>query len=297
MKRAFFVAVYALIIMCASSPLAQAGDRELEKQLNWKYGDKVLTLRHFFKGDHLKFLSDGRPSGNSEVGPWTLYGRIVVKTIQVKGRVLEVKARRVRIVFDPKALTNKVPTPLDQLTMLDSLTGKQRNETEKFLRKLDVTIEIDFPSSDPTNSDADSTMQAVFFMPEDSMVDAVPTHWRSYFASLEGRPESYSHPPAEKVVSAKRAPHSISPPRAILHNDPQFSDEARKAKYQGTMVLWLIVDPNGQPKDIQIITPLGLGLDEKAVDAVSQWKFEPARRDDGDPVAVQINVEVSFRLY
>ena len=62
------------------------------------------------------------------------------------------------------------------------------------------------------------------------------------------------------------------------------------------MVLWVVVGPDGRPHDMRVQRSLGMGLDEKAMEAVRQWKFEPARKD-GQPVAVQINVEVNFRLY
>jgi TonB family protein len=62
------------------------------------------------------------------------------------------------------------------------------------------------------------------------------------------------------------------------------------------VVLGLIVDSSGHPRDVRVSRSLGMGLDEKAIEAVKQWKFEPAKKD-GTPVAVQINVEVSFRLY
>jgi periplasmic protein TonB len=88
----------------------------------------------------------------------------------------------------------------------------------------------------------------------------------------------------------------VSAPRPVSTPDPEYSEEARKAKYQGTCVLWLVVGPDGRPRDIKIARSLGLGLDEKAIEAVRQWRFEPAMKD-GKPVAVQINVEVSFRLY
>jgi len=88
----------------------------------------------------------------------------------------------------------------------------------------------------------------------------------------------------------------VSAPRPVFTPDPEYSEEARKAKYQGTCVLWMIVGPDGKPRDIKVARTLGLGLDEKAIEAVKQWKFEPAMKD-GKPVAVQINVEVSFRLY
>ena len=95
---------------------------------------------------------------------------------------------------------------------------------------------------------------------------------------------------------AYRVGGGVSAPRALYAPDPEYSEEARKAKWQGTVVLWVIVGPDGHPRDIRIQRSLGMGLDEKAIEAVRQWKFDPAKKD-GQPVAVQINVEVNFRLY
>jgi TonB family protein len=88
----------------------------------------------------------------------------------------------------------------------------------------------------------------------------------------------------------------VSAPKAIYAPDPEYSEEARKAKYQGTCVLGLVVGPDGRPRDIHVLRSLGLGLDEKAMEAVKNWRFEPAMKDN-KPVAVQISVEVDFRLY
>ncbi len=95
---------------------------------------------------------------------------------------------------------------------------------------------------------------------------------------------------------AFRVGGGVSAPKAIYSPDPEYSEEARKAKFQGTCVLWLVVGPDGRPRDIRVQRTLGLGLDEKAIEAVKTWRFDPALKD-GKPVAVQINVEVSFRLY
>lgn len=85
-------------------------------------------------------------------------------------------------------------------------------------------------------------------------------------------------------------------PQLIYGPDPEFSDEARKAKYQGVVVVNLIVDASGNPQRIRVIRPLGMGLDEKAVEAVRQYKFKPAMLQ-GKPVPVEINIEVNFHIY
>ena len=88
----------------------------------------------------------------------------------------------------------------------------------------------------------------------------------------------------------------VSAPRIVFQPDPEYSDEARKAKYQGVVVLWCVVGADGRVRDIRVQRSLGMGLDQKAVEAVRNWKFEPARKD-GTPVPVQVSVEVNFRLY
>src|SRR5580658_4876191 len=88
----------------------------------------------------------------------------------------------------------------------------------------------------------------------------------------------------------------VSPPRAIYQPEPEFSEEARKAKYQGVCTLGLIVGTDGRPTNIRVLNSLGMGLDEKAIETVRTWKFEPAMKD-GHPVRVEIAVEVDFHLY
>ncbi len=88
----------------------------------------------------------------------------------------------------------------------------------------------------------------------------------------------------------------VRPPKATYAPDPDYSELARRAKYQGVTVLGVIVGPDGNPQDVWVVKKLGLGLDQKAIDAVRTWKFDPATKG-GQPVAVLLNVEISFRLY
>jgi TonB family protein len=85
-------------------------------------------------------------------------------------------------------------------------------------------------------------------------------------------------------------------PRPLNHPNPEYSEEARVAGLSGTCILSLIVDPDGRPRDARVSRSLGMGLDQKAIEAVRGWTFEPARKD-GNPVAVEINIAVSFRLF
>jgi len=88
----------------------------------------------------------------------------------------------------------------------------------------------------------------------------------------------------------------VAAPQLIYAVDPEFSDEARRAKFQGMCVVTLIVDAQGNPQRVRVVGHLGMGLDEKAVAAVRQYKFKPATLQ-GRPVPVEVNVEVDFRIY
>lgn len=102
-------------------------------------------------------------------------------------------------------------------------------------------------------------------------------------------------PTSNPYPGAYRVGGGVSAPKAIHAPSPKYSKQARQAKYQGTVVLWLVVDSTGLPQEIRVQRSLGMGLDEEAVEAVKKWRFQPAMKD-GQPVPVMINVEVNFRL-
>ena len=89
----------------------------------------------------------------------------------------------------------------------------------------------------------------------------------------------------------------VSAPVPIYQPEAEFSDEARRAKYQGVCIVSLIVDAQGNPQNVHVVRPLGMGLDEKALEAVRKYKFKPALKDGRTPVPVMISIEVNFRLY
>lgn len=94
---------------------------------------------------------------------------------------------------------------------------------------------------------------------------------------------------------AYRIGGGVSAPSLVYKVEPEYSEEARKAKYQGSVLLQVVVDDKGNPRDIRIVRPVGLGLDEKAIEAVQKWRFRPGMLN-GKAVPVQAMIEVNFRL-
>jgi periplasmic protein TonB len=88
----------------------------------------------------------------------------------------------------------------------------------------------------------------------------------------------------------------VTVPQVIFNPEPSFSDEARKAKAQGIVMLLMVVGKDGHPYDVRVGQSLGMGLDEKAIEAVNRWRFKPATFN-GQPVATRIAVQVDFHLY
>jgi periplasmic protein TonB len=87
----------------------------------------------------------------------------------------------------------------------------------------------------------------------------------------------------------------VSQPAVLFKVDPEYSEEARKAKYSGTVTLAVVVDAEGHARDIHVVKSLGMGLDEKAIEAVGKWKFKPGMKG-GQAVNVRATIEVNFRL-
>jgi len=81
----------------------------------------------------------------------------------------------------------------------------------------------------------------------------------------------------------------------IFKVEPEYSKEARQAKLQGSKLLYIQVSPNGRATSMDIVKPLGMGMDEKAMEAVKRWRFKPGTKD-GEPVTVEATVEINFKL-
>jgi TonB family protein len=112
------------------------------------------------------------------------------------------------------------------------------------------------------------------------------------------RKELGSHAPAIRQASAPNGIHigaGVTAPTLAYKVEPQYTEEARQAKYQGTVIVSTVIGTGGTAQDMRVIRGLGLGLDEKAIQAISNWRFSPGLKD-GKPVPVVAQIEVNFRL-
>ena len=150
-----------------------------------------------------------------------------------------------------------------------------------------VNISSGHPLQDQAASNAIRRASPFASLPRSAHVECIAIHLK------------FSSPPEQKVMVAVggvyRVGGGVSAPKPIYNPDPEYSKEARKAKLQGVCILSVIISPEGDPRDIRVARSLGMGLDEKAIEAVKRWKFQPSMLN-GKPVAVAINVEILFRL-
>ena len=117
-------------------------------------------------------------------------------------------------------------------------------------------------------------------------IDQRPILHRNAMPSQDMLPGQAANPNAERI-------DGVSQPVILSKVEPVYSEEARQAKVEGTVLLKIIVDVDGRAKDIKVVRGLGLGLDERAVAAVQQWTFAPGKKN-GQAVRVEAQVEVNF---
>lgn len=297
------VSILSLFTLAAIA-LSTARADDLQQQLKDQYAGKILILRNFYDGPSLHYDTYGHIQGAWTTGDWTIDGVVRVEEVKVKSHGLTIQARRLHMGWLTSGFS-------------DVADAKPANGKQKETRKL--RIEADLAPDLPEADAAKAMLTRIFLTSQDQFADLVPDYWKpcvftaltnnsgchfsQEFAAAPGvaftagateTPESTGEQPPPRTTF--RPGHGVTPPRVLHLSDPEFSEEARQAKYQGTMVLSLVVDSAGQAEDIRILRPIGVGLDRKAVESVSKWEFQPGTKE-GEPVAVQIAVEVDFHLY
>jgi TonB family protein len=280
------------MILVLGTPILAHG-RVSDADLRQEFGNKTLTLRRFYSGNHLHFDAAGQSTAGASAGAWTVDGQLRVDNISLSDGVVHIQGQRLFLFYDPHTQQLRA---VDTITKHDDARKLFRGGMDKWSAKNGkIEVDVECGVDEPEINDVLRAMNAVFLESDEYLASVVPDFWQGWVGT---------HATQEKVSNATTNPQEpvarvgghVSPPRVIFSPDPKYRDLAQKSGYEAVVVLWLVVDRNGLPQDIKVARPAGMGLDEQAVEAVRTWKFEPGKKD-GLPVAVQINVEVQFRLY
>jgi TonB family protein len=260
----------------------------LEHELRAKYQGQVVMLRNFYCGRELEFDAQSNLVGGGQPGAWTVCRDVKVEELKVHGDKLRIFGQRVYLRYDESQKQFR------DVTLDESEKDKGTERYKNLLKSQKVMIEMQLPSA-ADSAAMQTLLDKVFYTSEQEFLDSPPQLWHKFFHVLEKREESGTQSSSPEPIE-KFGAKDQKPPHAEYTPDPDFSDEARLAKYKGTAVFDTVIDANGNIARIAVKRPLGMGLDEKAEAKISLWKFRPAEKD-GRAVPVEVNVEVSFNLY
>ncbi len=293
-----------LCVFVAASQLRIYASDEMEQRLQSQYREKILILRGFYQGTKLIYDSAGMPTGSPVSGDWTVNGFVRVNSLTLSSQRLAIQADRLVLVNDGHAF------------------GFHADHKKKAKKVSRLRIDADLDPGGITAEKLNALLSKIFLNSQDRFADLVPAYWRPCISAASGKganiysactfppelaaiPGLISNLADEKATEADaKAPDvevvpirkGVTPPKPRSTPEPDFPDEAQKLGYHGVIMLMVVVDKTGQTRDIRIVRPLGMGLDQRAVDTVARWQFSPAQQD-GQPVSVELAIEVDFHLY
>jgi hypothetical protein len=234
---------------------------------------KPLFLRGCWAEDKLEFSSTGTPKDAYQHVPFTL-SAFDLKDATLMDNVLQLNGDRVGIEFNKQGKAKRVTLP-DQ--------KKKKNPEE-------ITIRIEAPK----DGDFSAVLQALFADDFQGIAGDLPEWWKSLANSLQSGVAVPPPPPYSS--STYHVGGSVTEPKVLSYVDPSYTGAARRLKFSGMTDIHLVIDENGLPTNMTVGRPLGLGLDEMAIYAVSQYRFKPATKD-GQPVKVAMYVDVNFQIF
>jgi len=278
--RIFFIAAKALFLgFMATAGVGLASTQSTEADVAARLKGKPLYLQGFWIGDKLTFQADGRPDKVYPTDSFTLSGFDFGNAKIQNGR-LKISGERVGLIFDRNG------------------HGQRHNLGG-------LVIEI----AAPPDNNFTKALNAVFVDGLAELAPLLPSYWQAYaqtyFLPRPADETSTDSVRITKLLSSNRpngdirhVGGNIKPPRVIQSADPVFSSYARNMKLVGNVNVYMWVEPDGSPSHLQVVRPLGMGLDERALRAASQFQYSPATRD-GEPIRVElyINMNMNFQMF
>lgn len=276
-RKGSLVVWFALTLVCGA--FAKAGDAA-EKQLKQALENQVLSLRVPTGSSKLHFDSNGRAVGTVVPVPWTTGGLLQVKEISLKHDALRIEAQRVLVALRSGKSASSSPSLATILTERSVFVSLDLDPGPVDSKKIGAALGQIFEPVDIQKRIASYWMPAI---------TTTPDVWSAEMGQIVGTLEG-----GRAVYRAK--PGVVELPKTLNAPDPEYSEDARKKHLQGTTELMIVVNEKGLPEILEVVKGLGEGLDVKALEAVSEWRFRPGNRD-GEPVAVMLNVQMTFSLY
>jgi TonB family protein len=248
------------LIIAVPAGLAQSGS--IEKELTTALRGKVLTLKTFTKRSHLEFDETGQIKNKGEDGSWTLYGQVLVIKVDVSESRVRLSGDRIVHHWD---------------------SGIKKLVASRSDMKVDIDIDIHKGAG---LNDATAAIGKVFAGAE-GLVAYVPEYWRQY---IGGKP--VEKPPCSSGKHV-RTGGNVMAASLLKQVRPIYPPEAKGFLVQGVVLLEAQINENGDIDSLAITAPAGAGLDESAVEAVSQWKYKPTTLD-GTPVCTITTITVNY---
>lgn len=241
---------------------------------------KIVLIRGFSSGPVLRYDSSGTILEAGSPESWTL-AAVRLDAVSRHGDVLEMRGSRMALHFSGGGL--------------ETVERKLPQGRNKF-KPDNVTIIVNLPR--PDDAAAVELAQRIFLTDAKQLNDLVPECWRVVVARLNDLNPANVDKPSPKIApeAVFKVGGGVSAPQPVSIPNPPYVEAARIAQIQGTTVLWVILGHDGSVQDVRIARAIGFGLDDNAVATVKQWQFKPAIKD-GQPVSVQISIEVNFRLH
>jgi TonB family protein len=238
-------------------------DSQIRDRLTIKYGGKLFTIRSTPSGTRLRFDADGKLLTAAVAGMFTLDGHIHVESINVRGDRIEIAGQRSFLSYNAKS------------ARLEEYPTRESFRLE-FSRKAGVAPE--------------AGIDAVL-LPLEEFVKTLPPYW---LRLVNGTPilDTITDPETGETVPRASEAQKLTP-ISTRRLSPGYPPGLNEYAIAGSVVLRVIIDEKGKTKVVDIVTPMGFGLDQAAINAVHRWEYEPAKRD-GTPVKVYVRVQFNF---
>jgi TonB family protein len=249
---------FCFLVVCLFFVQLAARAESIKDALNHKYKKQVLALRSPFVKGTQKFDSQGHPTADQPKGPWLLYGGISIEGISLSSDTLRLEGPRV------------------------GFSGEENGKPKAIAMGKPIHVEIHLDQPLKSAEEAEAILNRIFFLGDESREHVKPEFLRvDAIASTE---------PVYKVKTGE-----VLPPHATYTPEPSLSATAPHHKFHGTVILQVVIDKTGRVAKVRLERALGYDLDDNAMEGVRIWRFDPATKD-GKPVAIVMNIEVSFNV-